>query len=127
MLARNVTMLPDDFKHASGVTAIIFSAMETKGDRIKFLREAKGWSQEDLAERLNKLLIAVKEPPITRASISQWERGESKDIRNVNFHFLVEVLNTTGAYLLFGADRRVDPRDGSGKFGKRTPGSGNRA
>lgn len=39
------------------------------GTKIKQLREHKGWSQEDLAKRLN--------PPFTPQAIGKWEKGKS--------------------------------------------------
>ena len=40
---------------------------ETIGRRVAELREARGWSQEALAERLH----------VTRQTVSNWERGKT--------------------------------------------------
>lgn len=71
--------------------------METMGDRIRRLREAKGWTQRELADRVG----------VTEAAVSQWERGETKNIKNLNFAALLEELGTTQEYLLFGPDGRA--------------------
>jgi transcriptional regulator with XRE-family HTH domain len=83
--------------------------MQTIGDRIKMLREARGWTQEQLGQILG----------VTRASVSQWERGETKNIKNKTFLALVSELATTHEYLLFGRDGSSDDsRDISGRWRK---------
>lgn len=74
--------------------------METMGDRIKRLREAKGWSQQKLADRLRQRGCEIR----TRVSVSYWENGGTKNIKNLTFRMLVEELGTTEDYLLFGPD-----------------------
>jgi transcriptional regulator with XRE-family HTH domain len=78
-------------------------AKETMGQRITRLREAKGLSVAELAER-----VGVK-----RASVYQWETDVSPNIRPVNFVRLLEELGTDAYYLLWGPERR-DPK-GSGR------------
>lgn len=89
--------------------------METSGDRIRTLREAKGWTQQQLADRL-----AIHGVSVTRAAISQWERGEIKDIKNRTFLALMAELGTTQEYILFGPSGPGD-RDSTGKFRKPKP------
>lgn len=72
------------------------------GDRIRTLRLAKNLSQDELATRLAAYGITV-----SRAAISQWERGEIKDIKNRTFLALVDLLGTTQEYLLFGPGGRA--------------------
>lgn len=86
--------------------------METMGDRIRTLRLAKGWTQSDLADRLTARGAAV-----TFSAISQWERGETSDIKLRLFLALVSELGTTHEYLVHGPS---DPagRDSTGKFRK---------
>lgn len=55
------------------------------GDQIRALREGLGWTQQEMAERLN----------ITKQSVSSWETGEtSPSIEN-----LCRIINATGAKL----------------------------
>lgn len=102
-----VSLLSDNVKHTFAGRAVGFVPdMETIGDRIRMLREARGWTQEELGQRLG----------VTRASVSQWERGPTKNIKNLTFLKLVRELNTTAEYLLFGRDG--DDRDTSGRWRK---------
>lgn len=71
---------------------------ETMGARIRRLREARGWSQAELARRMS----------VTRATVHQWEHDTSPNIRPANFLRLCEVLDTDPAYLLWGPSRE-DP------------------
>lgn len=73
-------MLKAHFKHASSDDAICFNPMETMGDRIRQLREARGWSQQDLAARLSQRLVALGHDPVSGTSVSQWERTETKNL-----------------------------------------------
>jgi transcriptional regulator with XRE-family HTH domain len=68
---------------------------ETMGRRIARLREAKGWSQAELARRLG----------VTRASVHQWENDSSPNIRPVNLLALADILGTDPYYLVHGPDR----------------------
>ena len=69
--------------------------METMGDRIRMLRESKGLSQEQLAQQLG----------ISKGAVSQWELGYTKNIKNVLFLALVQILGTSQEFLLFGPDQ----------------------
>lgn len=80
--------------------AISFPPMETMGERIKMLRVAKGLSQAGLAAELQ----------LTRATVHQWENGNTKDIKLANFLRLVEFLGTDPAYLIWGPDRQPPNR-----------------
>ena|SRR5688572_13494453 len=87
---------------------LLFSPMETMGDRIKMLREAKGLSQAGLAAELD----------LTRATVHQWENGNTKDIKLANFLRLVEFLGTDPAYLIWGPERRPPERASTGATGR---------
>lgn len=80
------------------------------GDRIRVLRESKNWTQEKLAERLT-----ARGAKVSGNAVSQWERGESQNIKLHLFLALVEELGTTHEYLVHGPS---DPssRDSGGKF-----------
>lgn len=58
-------------------------------DKIIKLRKANGWSQEDLAEKMN----------ISRQSISRWENGTALPDANNILH-LTKLFNVTADYLL---------------------------
>lgn len=71
-------------------------AMETMGDRIRTLRQSRGWTQEELGERIG----------VTKVSVSQWETGITSNIRLKTFIALYEELQTTPHYLIFGVDHK---------------------
>jgi transcriptional regulator with XRE-family HTH domain len=62
------------------------------GERIRVLRESKGLTQEQLAAQLG----------VTKGAVHQWEKDLTKNIKNVTFLALSQVLGTTQEYLLFG-------------------------
>ena len=62
------------------------------GDRVKALREAKGWSQGDLARKIR----------VTQQAINAIESGATRKTRRI--YELAEVLETTPAYLLEKSD-----------------------
>lgn len=83
--------------------------MQTMGDRIRVLREAKGWTQDGLAARLT-----ARGAKVSGNAVSQWERGESKNIKLPQFLALVDELGTTHEYLVHGPS---DPgRDSTGRY-----------
>lgn len=75
---------------------------QTMGDRIKVLRQARGLTQLEVAQFCG----------VTDASVSQWERGSTANIKLATFVKLCEVLRTDSHYLIFGADRKPSPDDG---------------
>jgi transcriptional regulator with XRE-family HTH domain len=68
-----------------------FSGMDTAGQRIRRARENRGWTQQDLADRLG----------ISRASISQWESNLYRPGREA-IRALVKVLGKSQDWLLEG-------------------------
>lgn len=58
-------------------------------DKIVQLRKANGWSQEDLAEKLN----------VSRQAVSRWENGTALPDSN-NILQLSKLFNVTADYLL---------------------------
>lgn len=83
--------------------------METMGDRIRVLRDARGFSQEQLAK-----LVGV-----TKSAVSQWESGSTKNIKLQPFLLLLAVLQTDFEYLVYGPGRGAAPRaHGAGRSGK---------
>jgi len=75
---------------ASGYPEVV----ETMGDRIRTLRHAKGWTQQQLGDRVG----------VSKVAVYQWEVGTTSDIKLKTFLKLVEELGTNPQYLLFGPD-----------------------
>jgi transcriptional regulator with XRE-family HTH domain len=69
--------------------------METMGDRIRTLREARKLTQEGLAKAVG----------VTKSAVSQWEGGSTKNIKLETFLGLLGVLRTDYEYLVYGAER----------------------
>lgn len=74
-------------------------AMETQGQRLKRLREQKGWTLDQAAK-----LIGT-----TKGAISQWESDVVTNIRPENLLTLCEVYGTDPWYVVFGPDRKPPP------------------
>lgn len=71
-----------------------------RGDRIRMLREARGWTQSDLAQRCG----------ISQSHISEIEAGKPRSIRSGSLYALSRVLRSNLAYIAgTGGDPR--PRD----------------
>lgn len=73
--------------------------IETTGDRIKKLRIAKGLSQAGLGNHAG----------VSRAAVSQWESGNTKELRPTNLLEIAKALGTTVEYLVLGKDD-AEPR-----------------
>lgn len=73
--------------------------METMGERIRTLREAKRLTQDQLGK-----LVGV-----SKSAVSQWELDATANIKLPVFLKLVDVLGTDPHYLVFGADRVPTP------------------
>lgn len=72
------------------------SDMQTMGDRIRQLRQAKALSQSQLAERVG----------VTAGAISHWESGLTKNIKLGTFLALCDELGTVPHYLIFGPGKQ---------------------
>lgn len=96
-------MLNAPVKDAERLYAYAVPPMETMGDRIRTLREARKLSQEALGK-----LVGV-----TKGAVSQWESGSTKNIKLETFLALLEVLRTDYEYLVYGADRAPVPPRGA--------------
>jgi transcriptional regulator with XRE-family HTH domain len=103
-------MLESHVKYALAERALPLAPMETMGDRIRTLRESKGWTQDQLASRLT-----ARGAKVSFSAVSQWERGETQNIKLVLFLALVEELGTTHEYLVHGPADSTG-RDSTGKF-----------
>ena len=74
------------------------TGVETIGDRIKTLRQARGMTQEQLAAYCG----------VTKSAVSQWENGSTANIKLQPLMRLVDALRTDHAYLIYGERRRPD-------------------
>lgn len=99
--AVDYSMLYGDVNYADG-GRLYPMPMETMGDRIRVLRQAKGLSQADLAERLK----------VTHGAVSQWENGGTKNIKLHTFLSLCDELGTDPQFLIFGPSRSAPPPPG---------------
>lgn len=63
--------------------------LSTTGQRIRFLREAKGWSQETLARH-----VCVSQP-----NVSQWESGKKSPSRQ-SLALLAHTFGVSQEFLL---------------------------
>ncbi len=66
--------------------------MQTIGDRIKALRNEKGWTQTQLGKKLG----------VSGVSVTNWEKGKN-ELRYDNAIQLARVLGTTHEYIMTGS------------------------
>lgn len=64
--------------------------MSSIGERVKRLREKKGWTQRDFAKKLG----------ISNSVLSRVENGEKKNVEDYLIKRLAETLDTSSDYLL---------------------------
>lgn len=72
--------------------------MSEVGSRIKSMRQTKGWTQQQLADRLG----------LSRAAVTQWESGQA----TCNYAQALElerILEQDVSYILFGRFTRKSP------------------
>lgn len=114
---REYSMLNMNIKDAVPEVPYAYLRMETMGDRIRLLREARRLTQEQLAKIVG----------VTKSAISQWEDGSTQNIKLEPFLRLCEALTTDAVYLVRGANRQPPSRGGSsggtGTASKRSPGA----
>lgn len=89
-------MLNAPVNHAERVRTYPYD-VETMGDRVKSLRQARGLTQEQLAKACG----------VTKSAVSQWESGTTSNIKLPTVLALVSALKTDLAYLVYGADRQL--------------------
>jgi transcriptional regulator with XRE-family HTH domain len=97
-------MLNLGVQYAHPATLYARQCMETMGDRIRTLREARKLTQEQLAKAVG----------VTKSAVSQWEGGSTKNIKLETFLSLLGVLRTDHEYLVYGAERAPGPRSKTG-------------
>lgn len=86
--------------------------METMGDRIRILREARKLTQPQLAEMCG----------VTKGAVSQWESGSTANVKLITFMRLCEALVTDPQYLIWGAERAPTPSAPAATGRSRRPG-----
>lgn len=97
-------MLRDKVNHAIGVTAYAYAAMETMGDRIRFLRQSRNLTQEQMGKIVD----------VSGASISQWESGTITGIRPDNFLRFCAYFGVDPYWVVFGPENeRKNPLERS--------------
>lgn len=69
-------------------------------NRVRALREARNWNQEDVGNRLN--------PKVTKAAVASWESGKSQP-RMYRLEQLADLFDTTVAELMGEAPEPVRP------------------
>lgn len=92
---RDYSMLESNFKDAVSAFAYASRMDESMGQRIKRLRDARGWTQGQLAELTG----------VTVSAVSQWELDLTENVKLVPFLRLAKVLETDPHYLVFGPGR----------------------
>ena len=88
-------MLNRRVKDAGRTVAYAGPVMETMGDRIRQLRNARGYTQEELGR-----LVGV-----TKSAVSQWEDGSTKNLKLETFLRVCDALKTDAPFLIWGPDR----------------------
>lgn len=103
----------DTYVNHTGPSLSYALVMETMGDRIRMLRQSKDYSLAQLGA-----LVGV-----SKSAVSQWELGQTANIKLQTFLRLLEVLGTKYEYLVFGASRAGGPRGAPASRGKPSEGS----
>ena len=106
-------MLNLKVKDAGPSVAYAVALMETMGDRIRQLREARRLTQEQLAKAVG----------VTKSAVSQWEDGSTKNIKLATFLLLLEALMTDAEFLIWGPDRGASRKVWKGKPGQKPSGT----
>ena len=71
--------------------------MMTANEKIKYLRKKKGWTMDQLAEKLG----------VTQSLISRWESSDVENMRMDNLKRLAEVLDVNVTYFLYTEDELI--------------------
>lgn len=76
--------------------------MSDMGDRIKYLRERAGLTQEELGEKIG----------VQKSAIMKYESGTVENIKRSSVKIMAEALGVTPSYLMFGEEKQ--PTQASG-------------
>lgn len=97
-MTREYSMLNPEGKDAVPIARYAVR-VETMGDRIRALRQARGYTLERLAQLAG----------VTKSAVHQWEDGSTKNLRLVTFLKVLEALHTDANYLIWGPSRQPHP------------------
>jgi DNA-binding XRE family transcriptional regulator len=89
------SMLEPNIKDAVSISQYAGAHMETMGQRIKKMRDQRGWTQGQLAERVG----------VTVSAVSQWELDQTENVKLLPFLRLAKLFETDPHYLVFGQGR----------------------
>src|SRR5687768_9610821 len=109
--ARAYSMLESNIKDAVWGSHYASNGMETMGQRIKQMRESRGWTQGQLAD-----LVGV-----TVSAVSQWELDQTENVKLLPFLRLAKLFETDPHYLVFGPGRGVSELAKPVQASKRRP------
>jgi len=70
--------------------------MATMADRIKFLREQAGLTQEELGEKIG----------VQKSAIRKYEKGEVKNMKRSSIRILSDLFNVSPTYLMGWDDEK---------------------
>ncbi|MED0672126.1 helix-turn-helix transcriptional regulator [Aneurinibacillus aneurinilyticus] len=79
--------------------------MSSIGERVKRLREKKGWTQRDFAKKLG----------ISNSVLSRVENGEKKNVEDYLIKRLAETLDTSSDYLLDLSNNAINKENSPSK------------
>lgn len=74
----------------------------TMGDKIKYYREEKGWSQEELGAKLPH--------PVQKAAVMKWEKGNVENIKRSNILKMAELFEISPCELMFSENTPVQQK-----------------
>jgi transcriptional regulator with XRE-family HTH domain len=98
-------MLNFHIKDAEPAVFYAVTTMETMGDRIRQLRQARHLTQEEFGRAVG----------VTKSAVSQWEGGSTKNIKLATFLRVLEILHTDANFLIWGPDRTPAGAAAAGK------------
>lgn len=78
--------------------------MSDMGDRIKYLRERAGLTQEELGEKIG----------VQKSGIAKYENGRVENIKRSILKTLADALDVTPGYLMFGDEKEKKPAPKNG-------------
>lgn len=94
--ARRYSILNTTVKDGKPPSRLSCLDMETMGVRIKRLRNAKGLTQQEVADFVG----------VSKGAVSQWEGGAVANLKLTNILRLCDLLGTDIAYLVYGPTRK---------------------
>ena len=96
-------VVPPPFDAATSFDLVSAASPAEIGERIRVARNARGWTQDQLAAAVG----------VSRSAVAQWETGRAGQITG-NLTRIATVLETHVEQLMFGADQNAPPNTGRG-------------